>query len=146
MCLTSLSCAIGNGVGWVASFSTTCSMYVTQPPSPYQHSHCEQDIAVTTCLLQDLDVRTEQLAVDGPSSKMEQFLLKNYGVERLLRQNNNFAVAPSFFDYNEDVRYVEPMTLLRDYCSPNLYLSDCKDKVPVSIVTYVTLNRHPEHK
>ncbi|XP_026316329.1 alpha-tubulin N-acetyltransferase 1-like isoform X2 [Hyposmocoma kahamanoa] len=54
-------------------------------------------------MLLDLGVRAEQLAVDGPSPKMEQFLRKNYGVERLVRQNNNFAIAPSFFDSVEDI-------------------------------------------
>lgn len=62
--------------------------------------------AVTTCFLQDLEVRAEQLAVDGPSLKLEQFLRKNYGMERLLHQSNNFAIVPSFFDYNQDIRYV----------------------------------------
>ncbi|XP_049884920.1 alpha-tubulin N-acetyltransferase 1-like isoform X3 [Pectinophora gossypiella] len=55
-------------------------------------------------MLQEEGVRAEQLAVDGPSAKMEQFLRKNYGVERLLRQNNNFAVAPQFFATSNDVR------------------------------------------
>ncbi|XP_049884919.1 alpha-tubulin N-acetyltransferase 1-like isoform X2 [Pectinophora gossypiella] len=54
-------------------------------------------------MLQEEGVRAEQLAVDGPSAKMEQFLRKNYGVERLLRQNNNFAVAPQFFATSNDV-------------------------------------------
>lgn len=46
---------------------------------------------------QDLETAAHELAIDGPSAKMEQFLAKNYGIERLLRQNNNFAVAPQFF-------------------------------------------------
>ncbi|CAG9558693.1 unnamed protein product [Danaus chrysippus] len=48
-------------------------------------------------MLQDMEVSAQELAIDGPSPKMEQFLKKNYNVERLLRQNNNFAVSPQFF-------------------------------------------------
>ncbi|CAK1588146.1 unnamed protein product [Parnassius mnemosyne] len=48
-------------------------------------------------MLQDMETSAHELAIDGPSPKMEQFLLKNYGIERLLKQNNNFAVAPQFF-------------------------------------------------
>ncbi|XP_053624933.1 alpha-tubulin N-acetyltransferase 1-like isoform X2 [Plodia interpunctella] len=55
-------------------------------------------------MLREAGARPQQLAIDGPSPKMEKFLAKNYGVDRLIRQNNNFAVAPSFFDSLRDVR------------------------------------------
>ncbi|KAM3956901.1 alpha-tubulin N-acetyltransferase 1 isoform 2-T2 [Aphomia sociella] len=48
-------------------------------------------------MLNDMECTPVELAIDGPSPKMESFLAKNYGVERLVRQNNNFAVAPQFF-------------------------------------------------
>ncbi|KAI8431273.1 hypothetical protein MSG28_001299 [Choristoneura fumiferana] len=43
-------------------------------------------------MLQDTGSQPRDLAIDGPSSKMETFLAKNYGVDRLMRQSNNFAV------------------------------------------------------
>lgn len=47
-----------------------------------------------------------ELAIDGPSPKMESFLSRTYAVDRLMRQSNNFAVAPGFFDRSdEDIRY-----------------------------------------
>lgn len=52
--------------------------------------------------MQELEIRADQLAIDGPSDKMEQFLARNFGVEKLMRQNNNFAVARSFFDRSDD--------------------------------------------
>lgn len=56
-------------------------------------------------MLHDMEVSAHELAIDGPSVKMEQFLSKNYDVDRLMRQNNNFAVAPQFFDkFGDDVR------------------------------------------
>ncbi|XP_034839602.1 alpha-tubulin N-acetyltransferase 1-like [Maniola hyperantus] len=48
-------------------------------------------------MLNDLEVTPDSLAIDGPSPKMEDFLRKNYGVERLIRQSNNFAISDSFF-------------------------------------------------
>ncbi|XP_050361294.1 alpha-tubulin N-acetyltransferase 1-like [Nymphalis io] len=48
-------------------------------------------------MLIDLETSAEKLAIDGPSSKMEQFLRKNYGIENLMHQKNNFAVSPQFF-------------------------------------------------
>ncbi|XP_075991242.1 alpha-tubulin N-acetyltransferase-like isoform X2 [Anticarsia gemmatalis] len=54
-------------------------------------------------MLHDMEMHAHQLAIDGPSAKMEQFLAKNYEVERLLRQNNNFAVAPQFFERFADI-------------------------------------------
>ncbi|KAI5640899.1 GNAT acetyltransferase, mec-17 domain-containing protein [Phthorimaea operculella] len=48
-------------------------------------------------MLQEENAKAEHLAIDGPSPKMEHFLRKNYGVERLIRQSNNFAVSPQFF-------------------------------------------------
>lgn len=41
------------------------------------------------------------LAIDGPSEKMISFMHRNYGIEHLVRQNNNFAVVPGFFDHLE---------------------------------------------
>ncbi|XP_075991245.1 alpha-tubulin N-acetyltransferase 1-like isoform X5 [Anticarsia gemmatalis] len=64
-------------------------------------------------MLHDMEMHAHQLAIDGPSAKMEQFLAKNYEVERLLRQNNNFAVAPQFFerfaDISDEERLPEPL-------------------------------------
>lgn len=58
-------------------------------------------------IFQDLEVMPWEMAIDGPSSKMEQFLSRNYGIERLMRQNNNFAVAPGFFDRtDEEIKYL----------------------------------------
>ncbi|CAB3226480.1 unnamed protein product [Arctia plantaginis] len=54
-------------------------------------------------MLQALEVHPYELAIDGPSTKMEQFLAKNYGIDNLLRQNNNFAVAAQFFDNVVDI-------------------------------------------
>ncbi|XP_023941073.2 alpha-tubulin N-acetyltransferase isoform X2 [Bicyclus anynana] len=48
-------------------------------------------------MLNGLNTSANKLAIDGPSAKMEQFIRKNYGVERLIRQSNNFAVPPDFF-------------------------------------------------
>ncbi|XP_061719279.1 alpha-tubulin N-acetyltransferase 1-like isoform X2 [Cydia pomonella] len=48
-------------------------------------------------MLQDTNSRAQDLAVDGPSSKMETFLAKNYGIDHLIRQSNNFAISPAFF-------------------------------------------------
>ncbi|XP_004932777.1 alpha-tubulin N-acetyltransferase 1 isoform X4 [Bombyx mori] len=50
-------------------------------------------------MLKDTESDVHALAIDGPSHKMEQFLKRNYGVERLVRQNNNFAVSPKFFTF-----------------------------------------------
>ncbi|XP_041987048.1 alpha-tubulin N-acetyltransferase 1-like [Aricia agestis] len=54
-------------------------------------------------MLQDNNAAAKDLAIDGPSQKMEQFLRKSYGIERLIRQNNNFAVAPEFFSTNTNM-------------------------------------------
>ncbi|XP_052751416.1 alpha-tubulin N-acetyltransferase 1-like [Galleria mellonella] len=54
-------------------------------------------------MLKDMECSPLEMAIDGPSAKMESFLAKNYGVERLVRQNNNFAVAPQFFSNAVDV-------------------------------------------
>lgn len=53
-----------------------------------------------------METAADQLAIDGPSPKMEQFLRKSYGVERLMRQSNNFAVSPQFFANCADIRLV----------------------------------------
>ncbi|CAG9138199.1 unnamed protein product [Plutella xylostella] len=53
-------------------------------------------------MLQDQGVSVKQLAIDGPSENMCKFLRKNYGVEELVRQSNNFAVAPEFFQQDSD--------------------------------------------
>lgn len=60
-----------------------------------------------TLNFQDMEVSAQELAIDGPSPKMEQFLKKNYNVERLLRQNNNFAVSPQFFGAVPEMKYVK---------------------------------------
>ncbi|CAH0716362.1 unnamed protein product, partial [Brenthis ino] len=54
-------------------------------------------------MLQDLETSAQELAIDGPSPKMEQFLRKNYGIDRLIRQNNNFAISPQFFAAVADI-------------------------------------------
>ncbi|XP_063837960.1 alpha-tubulin N-acetyltransferase 1-like [Ostrinia nubilalis] len=54
-------------------------------------------------MLEDLGMTTSELAIDGPSAKMEQFLARHYGVQRLMKQNNNFAVAPQFFAKATDI-------------------------------------------
>ncbi|XP_035450059.2 alpha-tubulin N-acetyltransferase isoform X1 [Spodoptera frugiperda] len=53
-------------------------------------------------MLHELEVMAWQMAIDGPSEKMEKFLSRNFGIEKLIRQNNNFAVAPNFFDRSDD--------------------------------------------
>lgn len=64
-------------------------------------------------LPQDQGVSVKQLAIDGPSENMCKFLRKNYGVEELVRQSNNFAVAPEFFQQDSDeIRYDGPSSLL----------------------------------
>ncbi|KAG7294892.1 hypothetical protein JYU34_022726 [Plutella xylostella] len=61
----------------------------------------------------DQGVSVKQLAIDGPSENMCKFLRKNYGVEELVRQSNNFAVAPEFFQQDSDeIRYDGPSSLL----------------------------------
>ncbi|CAG9781737.1 unnamed protein product [Diatraea saccharalis] len=54
-------------------------------------------------MLQDMETSAQKLAIDGPSPKMEQFLSKNYGLEKLVRQSNNFAVSPSFFNKTGEI-------------------------------------------
>ncbi|KOB66584.1 Alpha-tubulin N-acetyltransferase, partial [Operophtera brumata] len=51
--------------------------------------------------VQDMQTSAHRLAVDGPSDKMEAFLAKNYGVTRLLRQNNNFAMLDAAEGHTE---------------------------------------------
>lgn len=53
-----------------------------------------------------METAAHELAIDGTSAKMEQFLHKNYKVDRLLRQNNNFAVSPKFFQAVPEMRFV----------------------------------------
>ncbi|KAF9410285.1 hypothetical protein HW555_010592 [Spodoptera exigua] len=53
-------------------------------------------------MLHELEVTAWQMAIDGPSEKMEKFLSRNFGIEKLIRQNNNFAVAPNFFDRSDE--------------------------------------------
>lgn len=48
-------------------------------------------------MIQDMKKNPYDLAIDGPSPKMEQFLARNYGLSHLIKQNNNFAIAPQFF-------------------------------------------------
>lgn len=54
-------------------------------------------------MLRDQRVHPAALAIDGPSAKMEHFLIKNYNIGRLIRQNNNFAVCPDFFTTSPDI-------------------------------------------
>lgn len=59
--------------------------------------------------MQDLEVTASQMAIDGPSNKMELFLGRNYGITKLLRQSNNFAVAPDFFERtDQEIRSASP--------------------------------------
>ncbi|CAH0401802.1 unnamed protein product [Chilo suppressalis] len=59
-------------------------------------------------MLQDMQINPSELAIDGPSPKMEKFLLKNYGITKLIRQSNNFAVSPSFFTQTGSARNASP--------------------------------------
>lgn len=43
-----------------------------------------------------------QLAIDRPSEKLLAFLRKHYGLERQIRQMNNFVIYDGFFELNED--------------------------------------------
>ncbi|KAL0851705.1 hypothetical protein ABMA28_000030 [Loxostege sticticalis] len=54
-------------------------------------------------MLEDTGTSAAELAIDGPSPKMEQFLARHYGIQRLMRQNNNFAVSPQFFAKTADI-------------------------------------------
>ena len=42
-----------------------------------------------------------QLAIDRPSEKLLAFLRKHYGLERQIRQMNNFVIYDGFFELNE---------------------------------------------
>lgn len=53
-------------------------------------------------MLKDLNVMAWEMAIDGPSEKMEKFLSRNFGIDRLMRQSNNFAVAPNFFQQSDN--------------------------------------------
>lgn len=57
-------------------------------------------------MLHDLEISPQALAIDGPSKKMEKFLFRNYGIDHLVRQNNNFAIPPHFFSAVPD--FVKP--------------------------------------
>lgn len=46
--------------------------------------------------------KANQLAIDRPSDKLLAFLRKHYGLERQIRQMNNFVIYDGFFDLNED--------------------------------------------
>ncbi|CAG4941900.1 unnamed protein product [Colias eurytheme] len=49
-------------------------------------------------MLMDQGKRPDEFAIDGPSSRLESFLKKHFGTERLIRQTNNFAVTAKFFE------------------------------------------------
>ncbi|XP_059055165.1 alpha-tubulin N-acetyltransferase 1-like isoform X2 [Achroia grisella] len=55
-------------------------------------------------MLKEYDCSPFELAIDGPSKNMTDFLRKNYGMENLLFQYNNFAVAPDFFSHIKKAR------------------------------------------
>lgn len=46
--------------------------------------------------------KPNQLAIDRPSEKLLAFLRKHYGLERQIRQMNNFVIYDGFFELNED--------------------------------------------
>lgn len=48
-------------------------------------------------MLNDLKVDVNELAIDGPSPKMILFLQRNYGLDHMMRQTNNFAISTGFF-------------------------------------------------
>lgn len=48
------------------------------------------------------DYKANQLAIDRPSEKLLAFLHKHYGLERQIRQMNNFVIYDGFFEQNED--------------------------------------------
>uniref|UniRef100_A0A2A4JCB2 Alpha-tubulin N-acetyltransferase n=1 Tax=Heliothis virescens TaxID=7102 RepID=A0A2A4JCB2_HELVI len=52
-------------------------------------------------MLTDLEVNAWEMAIDGPSEKMEKFLARNFGIDRLMRQSNNFAVSTVFFQQSD---------------------------------------------
>lgn len=68
--------------------------YVTRE---YQRKGCGKELF--DFMLQDTGSKVNNLAIDGPSPKMINFLLKHYGLH-LQRQANNFSVDESFFDGN----------------------------------------------
>ncbi|XP_013137585.1 PREDICTED: alpha-tubulin N-acetyltransferase-like [Papilio polytes] len=49
-------------------------------------------------MLEDQKLKPYELAIDGPSLKMLQFLKKHYNFNEVLKQSNNFAVCDKFFE------------------------------------------------
>ncbi|CAH4038814.1 alpha-tubulin N-acetyltransferase 1-like isoform X2 [Pieris brassicae] len=49
-------------------------------------------------MLADQCITVDQLAIDNPSQKFENFLQKHYNIGKLLRQHNCFAVSAKFFE------------------------------------------------
>ncbi|XP_014369672.2 alpha-tubulin N-acetyltransferase-like [Papilio machaon] len=49
-------------------------------------------------MLQDQKLKPYELAIDGPSPKMLEFLKKHYNFIKVLKQSNNFAVCEKFFE------------------------------------------------
>lgn len=54
-------------------------------------------------MLQEESVLPVHLAIDRPSEKFMNFLLKYYGLKNILPQNNNFVVYDGFFENNLDL-------------------------------------------
>lgn len=48
-------------------------------------------------MLQDMNVKAHQLAIDKPSQKFLCFLNKHYGLNQIVPQNNYFVVFSKFF-------------------------------------------------
>ncbi|KPJ06313.1 Alpha-tubulin N-acetyltransferase [Papilio machaon] len=49
-------------------------------------------------MLQDQKLKPYELAIDGPSPKMLDFLKKHYNFTKVIKQSNNFAVCEKFFE------------------------------------------------
>ncbi|KPI91990.1 Alpha-tubulin N-acetyltransferase [Papilio xuthus] len=49
-------------------------------------------------MLEDQKLKPHELAIDGPSPKMLEFLKKHYNFTKVLKYSNNFAVCDKFFE------------------------------------------------
>ncbi|XP_013138080.1 PREDICTED: alpha-tubulin N-acetyltransferase-like isoform X2 [Papilio polytes] len=49
-------------------------------------------------MLEDEKLKPYDLAIDGPSPKMLEFLKKHYNFNKVIRQSNNFAISEKFFE------------------------------------------------
>ncbi|XP_049812052.1 alpha-tubulin N-acetyltransferase 1-like isoform X1 [Schistocerca nitens] len=65
-------------------------------------------------MLQEESVLPIHLAIDRPSEKFMNFLLKHYGLRNILPQNNNFVVYDGFFENNPDVIHMSGKGHLQD--------------------------------